>query len=98
MADKRMAWIRRVEAWERSGQTRVAFCAARGLKLPTFDYWRRVLRRSPARELVPIVVAPEQASPAMPVEVVLPNGIRLQVTPGSDLSSLRALVQALRAC
>lgn len=98
MADKRTAWNRRVEAWERSGQTRAAFCAARGLKLHTFDYWRRVLRKSPVREWVPVVVAPEQASAAQPMEIVLPNGIRLQVTPGSDLSSLRALVQALRAC
>lgn len=95
MADKRSIWIKRVQAWERSGQTRAQFCAARRLNVHTFDYWRRALRESSAA-LVPVVVAPTPAT--SPVEVVLANGIRLQVPAGSDLASLRSLIDVLHAC
>lgn len=98
MADKRTAWARRLKAWERSGQTRVAFCAAQGLSVSTFDYWRRTLRVAPGSALVPVVVASPQASAAAPIEVMLCNGIRLLLPPGSDVSSVQRLVEVLQGC
>lgn len=38
MSIKREQWVKRLRSWERSGQTRAAFCRARGLNLHTFDY------------------------------------------------------------
>ena len=99
MSIKREQWVKRLRSWERSGQTRAAFCRLRGLNLHMFDYWRRALR-SASTALVPVVVAPREA--ARPVfdaviEVVLPDGIRLRVPPGSE-AQVGAVVSALRAC
>lgn len=95
MTDKRAVWTKRIQAWKRSGLSRAAFCVARRLNVHTFDYWRRTLR--PATALVPVMVAPSAAA-ADPVEVLLPNGIRLQMPLGGDPESLRSLVAVLRAC
>lgn len=99
MADRRSVWTKRIKDWERSGQTRASFCVARRLNLHTFDYWRRALRASsPPPPLVPVVVAPAPVPAPTAIEVVLTNGIRLQVPPGSDLALLRPLIEALCAC
>jgi hypothetical protein len=45
---------------------------------------------------VPVAVTPSPV--AAPIDVLLPNGVRLQVPPGSDASLLRSLVEVLRAC
>jgi hypothetical protein len=90
MSSKRVVWSKRMRAWERSGQTRVAFCRAQRLSLATFDYWRCKLR-APSRDLVPVVVS---GVPAVPVEIVLPNGVRLRMA-ATDVAHARAWVQAL---
>lgn len=97
MADKRTMWSKRIQAWERSGQSRAAFCTARQLNLHTFDYWRRALRTVSPPALVPVVVKSSPVA-AAPIDVWLPNGIRLQVPPGSDATLLRLLLDVLRAC
>lgn len=90
MTNKRAMWQQRMQAWERSGQTRVAFCRAQRLNLATFDYWRRVLRTS-GRDLVPVVV---NGAAALPVEIALPNGVRLRMAV-ADVAHARAWVAAL---
>ena len=90
MSSKRVVWSKRMQAWEQSGLTRTAFCRAQRLNLSTFDYWRRVLRTR-GRELVPVVVS--SAAP-LPVEIVLPNGLRLRMA-AADVAHARAWVQAL---
>ena len=96
MSNKRAQWTKWMRTWERSGQTRTAFCRSRGLNLPTFDYWRRVLRAT-STELVPVVVAgSSQVTPA--IEVVLPDGICVRVPAGCDVAQVGALVSVLRAC
>lgn len=104
MSSKRTQWTKRMQAWARSGQTRVEFCRTRGLNTHTFDYWRRVLRTvstlsslPPAsRALVPVVVRGLGGSPA--IEIALPNGIRLRVPAGADATQVRELAQALLPC
>ena len=93
MASKRMQWARRMQAWKRSGQTRVAFCRAHGLSPATFDYWRRLLRQ-PSRALVPVLVG---GAAAMPVEIVLLNGLRLRMA-ATAVTQAGAWVEALRGC
>lgn len=93
MVSKRTRWAKRIQVWERSGQSRAAFCRARGLSPATFDYWRRLLR-DPPRALVPVTVS---GAVAGPVEIGLPNGLRLRMV-GTDVAHARAWVEALRGC
>lgn len=93
MSSKRAGWAKRMQTWERSGQSRAAFCRAHGLSPSTFDYWRRVLRE-PSRALVPVIVS---GASALPVEIALPNGLRLRMA-AADVTQARAWVEALREC
>jgi transposase-like protein len=94
MSTKRDLWIKRMQAWERSGQTRAAFCRARGVNRHTFDYWRRLLREA-SGALVPVVVD-DMVSAA--IQIALPNGVRLQIAVGTDAAQVGKLVAVLRSC
>ena len=96
MSIKREQWVKRMRAWERSGQTRAAFCRSRGLNLHTFDYWRRALREA-STALVPVVVETQQsAAPSTVIEVLLPDGVRVRVPSGCEAAQVASLVSALR--
>lgn len=98
MSIKREQWAKRMRAWERSGLTRAAFCRSRGLKLHTFDYWRRELREA-SSALVPVVVESQQAAaPSTVIEVLLPDGVRVRAPSGCEAARVASLVSALRAC
>ena len=64
-------WQELVSQFERSGQSRKAFCSSQGLSLSTFDLWRRKLQGTPARR--------EESGESMFVEVA-------QVEPARSLS------------
>lgn len=104
-SSKRDVWVDRIAAWERSGLSRRVWCGEHGVKVHTLDYWRRRLRgesvsarrKHPARaQLLPIQVA--LPAPAVPIEVLLPSGIRLRVPVGADAAQVAQWVQALAAC
>jgi transposase-like protein len=99
--NKRDEWAARIAAWERSGQSRRAWCDKHGVNVHTLDYWRRRFRSEPAlrkrrARLVPIVVAATTA--AVPFAVVLPSGVQLRVPADADVAQVAALVRALQAC
>jgi hypothetical protein len=97
-------WRQRLMRFERSSMSAVAFCVKEGVSTPSFYAWRQRLRQTPAQQathptvppadvahLVPVHVLPAAA----PVEVVLPGGMVLRLTPGCDLDFVRALVATL---
>src|SRR5215475_10030788 len=79
-------WRQRLQRFERSGLSAVAFCAKEGVSVPSFYAWRRRLR-PPAEQadrttrLVPVRLL----RGAAPVEVLLPGGLALRLAPGCDL-------------
>ena len=98
MSSKREQWAKRMRAWERSGQSRAAFCRTHRLNLHTFDYWRRVLGAT-STALVPVMVEARTSQAASAaIEVVLPHGVCVRAPAGCDVAQLAALVSALRAC
>jgi hypothetical protein len=97
-------WRQRLQRFECSGLSAAAFCAKEGVSAPSFYAWRRRLRQQTAdrvahdarptadgARLVPICVLPAAAH----VELLLPGGAVLRLTPGCDLDFIRRLVAAL---
>jgi hypothetical protein len=102
-------WRQRLRRFEHAGLSAVAFCAKEGVSTATFYAWRQRLRQPPdeptaapdgpadgATRLIPVRLLPAAA----PVEVVLPAGLVLRLTPGCDLGFVRLLVGTLgeRSC
>lgn len=82
----------------------MAFCGKEGVSTASLYAWRQRLRQPPTEptsgpagpaaghaRLVPVRLLPDAA----PVEVVLPGGLVLRLTPGCDLDLVRSLVAAL---
>ena len=86
-------WRQRLQRFERSGLSVVAFCAKEGVSVPSFYAWRRRLRMpvEQAARLVPVRLFPGAA----PVELVLPGGLVLRLQPGCDLDFVRSVVATL---
>lgn len=59
-SEKSRFWQQHLDRWPTSGMTQVAYCQAHGLKLATFQYWRKRLREMTAPvdsgAFVPVVV------------------------------------------
>jgi hypothetical protein len=57
-------WAREIARWRRSGESVRAFCRGRGLKEPSFYYWRRRLEAEPARDGAASVGWEDSAAPS----------------------------------
>jgi transposase len=93
-------WRQRLLRFERSGLSAAAFCAHEGVSTASFYTWRQRLRQPPAgRTAAPADgvarLVPVRLLPDAPVEVVLPGGLVLRLTPGCDLDFVRLLVGTL---
>ncbi len=110
-ASKAALWSTRMAAFEASGQRRREWCAAQGVNVNTFGYWRYRLRDlaaatkakprpTAAPALVPVLVrsasASAPASASTVVELEWPNGLRLRTT--LSVPELGAMVRALMPC
>ena len=85
-------WRHRLERFERSGLSALAFCDREGVSVPSFYAWRR--RLQPSAEQAARLVS-VRLFPAAPVEMLLPGGIVLRLPPGCDLDFVRSLVATL---
>jgi transposase len=103
---KAAQWQRRIQQWQRSGQSVRSFCAAQQLSEPSFYAWRRELaKRSEAEPaFVPVRIQAETASsPDYPIEVFLANGRRLRLAapdacPAALLAQLAAALEEPASC
>ena len=107
-SSKAALWSKRLAVCERSGLSRRDWCAAHGINVHTFDYWRYRLRARPpaklvrskrrSQALVPIVVSgAASASTASTITLRLPGGIELSAA-SFDARWLADLVRELGAC
>ena len=92
----RQLWQQRLERFRDGGLTTSAFCDREGISPASFYAWRRRLQGDPApntadvARLVPVrLVTP---SAGAPVELVLPSGAVLRLSPDTDLAWLRQLL------
>jgi transposase len=89
----RHRWQQRLEHFRRSGLTVADFCDREGLSVASFYAWKRRLAADPGPEPVPRFVPVRIVTPpaSAPVELILPSGLVLRLTPGVDLAWLRQL-------
>jgi hypothetical protein len=91
----RQLWVERLTRFATAEQSVVAFCAAEGVSVNSFFYWkRRLAGPAGAPDAEPCFLPVRVTSPA-PVEVVLPGGTTLRLSPGCDLAFVRSLLDAL---
>jgi hypothetical protein len=89
---KRLVWVKRVAAFEGSGLSRRAWCAARGLSVSSLDAWRYRLRREAADGLVPVMVG--DTAPAALIEVTC-GATTMRMPASTDAAWLATLVRNL---
>jgi hypothetical protein len=93
-------WRDTIAAWQESGQSVRAFCAARGVSEATFFARRREFidrkpsgssaNQPPAPHFVPVKVVPDPT-----IEVVLPSALVVRVPVSADPIAVARLVAAL---
>jgi transposase len=92
-------WRERVAAYERSGLSVKQFCEQQQLTEQSFYVWRKRLRNQPPLRfaLVETGVAHPQVLAESGLELVLPSGERLRIGASVDPTTLRRVLEALRA-
>lgn len=93
----RALWTERLARFPQAGLTVAAFCAAEGISLNSFFYWKKRLdpRTAEPADTDPPRLIPIRLQPSSPVEIVLPSGAILRLGPGCDLAFVRSLLAAL---
>jgi hypothetical protein len=92
-------WRERLAQQERSGLSVKQFCKERALTECSFYAWRKRLRRKePVRfALVERGAARQEPATETGLELVLATGERLRIATGVDATTLRIVLDALRA-
>jgi transposase len=100
----REVWVERLARFPDSGLTVAQFCAIEAVSLPSFYAWRRRLAAEGRADATPPEAGAERGArllpvrlspPATAVELVLPTGVLLRLSPGCDPAWVRSLVAAL---
>ena len=92
-------WQQRLERFRRSGLSIPAFCDREGISTASFYSWRRRLQGDPSPaaadkpRVVPVHLVPQPAG--APLEVLLPSGLVLRLSPDHDLAWLRQVLPLL---
>jgi hypothetical protein len=92
-------WAERIAAQQRSGVSVKQFCKEEGLTEYSFYAWRKRLQQTgPVRfALVERRARPQEPPAEAALELVLPTGERLRISPGVDAATLRTVLDVLRA-
>jgi hypothetical protein len=92
-------WAERIAAQQRSGTSVKQFCKEQGLTEYSFYAWRKRLQETgPVRfALVDRGARRQDRAAEASLELVLANGERLRIGPGVDVTTLRTVLDVLRA-
>src|SRR5512142_1062617 len=93
--ERRSFWQDHLAQWQRSEMTQVAYCRQQGLHVAQFGYWKKRLLPVRSPDAAPGFIAVQMTSAGATLAVVLNERLRVDVYPGFDPATLRAVVQAL---
>lgn len=95
--DKRKFWEDHIQVWHESGLTQAEYCRQNNLKNHRWWYWRKRLSHSADTEITFVPLRfPSSKMSRSGVNVITPNGYRIEVDHGFDFSKLRQLIMAVR--
>ena len=96
---KAAEWAERIAAQQRSGITVKQYCKEQGLTEYSFYAWRKRLQEAgPMRfALVERGVRRQERTAEASLELVFATGERLRIGPGVDVTTLRTVLDVLRA-
>jgi len=98
-ADARQAWTERLARFATAGLRPAAFCAAECVSLASFYLWKRRLAPPTAElsdaDLAPRLLPVHLVAAPPPLELVLPTGVVVRVSPDTDPTRLTALLRLL---
>lgn len=91
-------WRKRLARWKASGLKVGAFCEREGVTPTAFAHWRKELAARDARRAKtagPVFVPIQVTLGPITLDVALPGGRVVRVSPGFDPNHLRAVIAAL---
>ena len=91
----RLVWAERLARFDASALTVAAFCRQEGVAPQSFHRWKLSLAAPGSAPSATPEFLPVRLLPSAPVEILLPNGAALRLSPGCDLAFVRSLVLAL---
>ena len=98
LRERRAFWQEHLAQWQASGMSQVAYCRQQGLRLAQFGYWKKRLLTARGPATAPTAadfIAVQMASAGATLTIVLNDRLRVEVYPGFDPVTLRAVIQAL---
>jgi len=92
-------WAERIAAQQRSGMSVKQFCREQGLTECSFYAWRKRLQEGGLVRfaLVERSARRQERTTEAVLELVLATGERLRIGPGVDITTLRTVLDVLRA-
>jgi hypothetical protein len=96
---RRQFWKEHLDLWQREGGSQSAYCRQHDLKLHQFTYWKKRLAQTDTITFVPLQLARRPPHPVVnPVlNLVTPNGFRIEISAGFDPAILQRLIGAVRS-
>ena len=93
--EKQFEKFKVIEAWQASGQSQQSFCKLQGIAYSGFHYWykryRQVKNGSASPDFLPVQIK-HSVSNLPVVELILPDGKRLNFYQAVDSAFLRSLL------
>lgn len=98
-------WLDLITAWEKSGESKQAFCKRLDIRPGTFSHWRYILskedkeKKLPANAFMEVKVngLPRELSIAMALQItlVLPTGIKVSLPAQTPIEQMKAIFQLI---
>lgn len=92
-------WLTLIEAWQASGLTQKEFCFQHSIAYSGFHYWFKKFREdksvsTPTSTFIPVKVTTSGLTqiPSSAIELVMPDGRRVNFPQGVEVGFLRALL------
>lgn len=93
MTEAARRWSGLFTKYESGELTRKGFCEAHGLKLSTFDYWRRRLRTMNDGATTVKVAMVQSERPA--IRILVGDVVVIELDGGADAAQIRRVIEAV---